>query len=154
MFTIIRMFDLRHVGTCPTCMRISFLAMIFCWTVTLVVLACDANAIPLTAMAIVLTLLWVAHIFRWAVLSTRTFQPQDNSRRLTLRFALALAGSAVISIAFPWEARADSGCGGWAGNSGCPPCSDYGNGACMRQNSSCGCYYCRSCGENCGNNVC
>lgn len=150
MSAIVRIFDIRQVGTCPTCMRISFLVMVFSWVNTAGVWLLSLNAASLVgAISILFTLLWMAHIVRRAVWSTRSYRPQDQSRRLAIRFALALAGSAAISVALPRSARADSGCGGWGGNSGCPPCSDYGRGECMRQNSGCGCYYCHSCGADC-----
>jgi hypothetical protein len=152
---IIRMFDIRHVGTCPTCMRISFGAMILSWVFTFGVLTVDfATAAFLFGISVLLTLLWLAHIVRRAVQSVLSDQSQIESRRLALRFGVSLAGAAVTSIAFPGRSRADSACGGWG--SSCEPCtSQYGSrGNCMRQNSSCGCYYCRSCGNGCGNNVC
>jgi hypothetical protein len=100
MLAIIRMLDIRHVGTCPRCMRISFLAMTSSWIFTLGLLALGFNATFLIAISIVLTLLWVAHVVRRTTRSTHSHQPQDNSRRLAFRLALALIGSAAISVAF------------------------------------------------------
>lgn len=153
--TAFRIFDIRHVGTCATCMRISFMTMLLSWVSVLASVAFDTKAtMQVSAGSVFFTLLWLAHILRYAARSTPSYDPQNKSRRLAIRFGVALISGAAISVAFPFQAHADSGCGGWAGNSGCEPCSNYGNARCMRQNASCGCYYCRSCGEDCGNNVC
>ncbi len=152
---IIRAFDIRHVGSCPTCMRISFLTMFLSWVSVLCALALDLKATTLiSAVSILLTLLWLTHVVRYAMRSTHSDQPQNKSRRLAIRLGTAAIGAAAMSVAFPLQARADSACGGWGGGSNCPPCSDYGYGPCMRQNAGCGCYYCRSCGNNCGETVC
>lgn len=152
---IIRMFDIRHVGTCPTCMRISFVTMFLSWICVIGTLAfADRATMLMSGVSVFLTLLWLTHVIRYAIRSTQSDQPQNQSRRLAIRLGTAVLGGAAVSVAFPFQARADSACGGWGGNSGCDPCSQYGNARCMRQNSSCGCYYCRSCGSDCGQNVC
>lgn len=147
--SIIRSFDLRHIGTCPTCMRISFLAMILSWLLAYVAITVDSNATVLIGIATVsLTLLWLAHITTRVMRSIPSNLPQDNSRRLAIRtLAKAAVGAALMSATFPWQAHADSGCGGWAGNSGCRSCN-----SCQRQTADCRCYSCRSCGNNCSGN--
>jgi hypothetical protein len=151
--TIIRAFDLRHIGTCPTCIRVSFWVMILSWLIVAIALILDLkNAAPvISVVASALTLLWLAHIIMRAINSVRPDRLDDPSRRLALgSFAVTAAkaaiGAVVMSAAvFPSQlARADSGCGGWAGNSGCVLCGD-----CYRQTANCQCYPCRSCGNNC-----
>jgi len=145
--SIIRTFNVRNIGTCATCMRISFLAMALSWLLVLAALTLDLNAkVLIYAVSIGLTLLWLAHIITRAARSMHPSGADDYSRRLAIRtFVKAAVGAAVVSgAAFPWQAHADSGCGGWSGNSGCSPCS-----ACQRQTSDCQCYSCRSCGSNC-----
>lgn len=156
LLILFRAFDIRHIGSCPTCLRVSFFTMVSSWLFLVASLSLGLAVPPLAdALPVLFSLLWLAHVVRRATLSVRHDQLRTNStRRVALRFALAVMGAAAVSVAFPWEARADSGCGGWAGNSGCEPCSNYGVARCMRQNSSCGCYYCRSCGSDCGDNVC
>lgn len=146
--TVMHMTDMRYVGTCPTCMRISFLLMILSWCCSLGLFSLGLYGMWLSFVAsLVFSMLWLLHIARRALLFTRHNRPADASRRLAMRYALALAGAAAVSLASPWQAKADSGCGGWAGNSGCEPCYSQfpNNGWCMRQTSDCGCYYCHSC---------
>lgn len=154
--TVIHMFDMRYIGTCPTCMRISFILMILLWCCLFAAFVLDLKGIWLVlAASAVFTPIWLVHIARRALLITKKQDdPSDASKRLALRLALAVVSAAGTSIAFPWQAKADSGCGGWAGNSGCEPCySQFGqNGWCMRQDGNCGCYYCHSCGANCPGN--
>lgn len=144
--SIARMFDVRLLGTCPTCMRISFLAMILSWAFVLGALLFDLNAQVLISVASIgLTLLWLAHIITRAKLSIPHDRPENHSRRLAIRtIANAAVGAAVMTVAFPWQAHAISGCGGWSGSS-CPnKCT-----SCERQNADCECYTCRSCGSTC-----
>lgn len=155
MLALVKMFDMRNVGTCPKCIRLSFLTMLlvcasacYLWTFGVI------GTLAFFGISIPFMCLWMAHVIRRASLSFRLHRQHDGSKRLALRLGLALMGSVATSIAFPWDARADSACGGWGGNSGCDSCDRYGVGRCMRQNSACGCYYCRSCGSDCGDNVC
>jgi uncharacterized membrane protein len=154
--TVTHIFDVRYIGTCPTCMRISFCSMILSWCCLLGNFALDPSEMWLSlAASVVFTLLWLLHITRRALLVTYYDKPSDPSRRLALRFALSVAGAAATSAAFPGQARADSACGGWGPGSDCEPCSNYGRGECMKQNAGCGCYYCHSCGADCPqDNVC
>lgn len=146
--TVFNVFDPRKLGTCPTCMRISFYLMV----VTLVALVFCTKDTPIWWFALsaasIFTATWLLHVVARVSRNVAADLPQP-SRREALRSigmtALKSAGAAaLISSAIPWQAKADSGCGGWAGNSGCTPC-----GPCQRQTSSCGCYSCRSCGNNC-----
>jgi hypothetical protein len=80
-----------------------------------------------------------------AIRFTSANQPESHPRRLAIRsFARAVAGAAVMSVAFPWQAHAQSACGGWSGGNGCRPCN-----RCQRQTNDCVCFDCRSCGPDC-----
>jgi hypothetical protein len=148
--SIVRTFDLRHVGECPTCMRISFMAMSLAALATIASSLLGLNTALFAMLAVGLALLWLAHIVTRAIRSARRHHQADPSRRLAIRtFAQVAVGAAAMS-AIPWGAHADSGCGGWAGNSGCRPCAS----SCQRQRNDCSCYSCRSCGNNCGNAAC
>lgn len=149
--SILRTFDLRSVGTCPTCMRISFFTMVTAWVA---VLAASFYYPPamlwLVSIAGLTTLLWLAHITartKWNYQNSTKSESVDRSRLVALRTvakaAVALAGMSAMMIS---PARADSGCGGWAGNSGCRPCP---GGSCYRQRTDCSCYPDRGCGDGC-----
>jgi hypothetical protein len=43
--SIVKTFDVRDIGKCPTCMRISFLAMLLSWLLVWVVFAMDLTRI-------------------------------------------------------------------------------------------------------------
>ncbi len=122
--TIIRSFDLRDIGECPTCIRISFIAMVVTWIALIFSTTFYPDSTPLIAfMSTLFTLLWSIHILVRSIRMSRSSEPEDNSRRLVMRtFALAVMSAIAIS-AFPRQARADSACGGWSGNSGCNPCA-------------------------------
>jgi hypothetical protein len=150
--SVIQTFNLRHVGVCPTCVRISFRVMILSWVIVLNALALNLYAHPMMILvpSCGLTLLWSAHVITRALRSMPMQRLGDPSRRLAIRaFVKAAAGAAVMSVAATSrQARADSGCGGWAGNSGC----GGPVGPCQRQTVDCRVYSCRSCGEGCTGN--
>lgn len=154
--TIWRSFDLKQVGMCPTCMRISFLAMSVSWVLAAGSIATDIPLLKVFTLftSSALTMLWFAHVFMRAERSSGLNQPEDRSRRVAIQaFARAVIGAAVMSTGalLPWQgAHADSGCGGWAGNSGCRNSC----GSCQRQDSNCNCHDCRSCGSNCDKGSC
>lgn len=147
--SIVGAFDLRRVGMCARCMRTAFIALAIAW---LCVLASWTGSLSVTtpfvfAVAALLTLLWASHVVARAF---REIANGPTSRRLALRgISSAVLGAVVVSVALipSKEARADSSCGGWSGNSGCKAC-----GACQRQTSDCRCYSCRSCGDKCTGN--
>jgi hypothetical protein len=127
-------------------MRISFATMIASW-----LLVCAAWRLwPASAMvasigALGLTAIWVAHIAARSTRVVRSELPENYSRRLAIRTAVAaLAGAALVSVVAT-KAHADglSNCGGWGGGpeSGCKPCPNN----CYRQNDECGCARCDSC---------
>ena len=152
-------FDLRHIGLCSICMRMSFKAALFAavfWLATLALLAPAAIQLITGLLTAVLACLWLAHVARRAHLKLIEQDQPDMHRRYALGRVLAvLAGAISVSVAFPRPAHALSGCGGWAGNSGCSRCADGSYvTACERQDEQCRCYFCRSCGNRCGNNVC
>lgn len=154
--SIIRSFDLRNIGTCPTCIRISFLSMAVFWVFVFVAYLVNLHAeLPLLVGSVVFTVLWLAHVFARGIRSIPTNQPESLSRRIAIRaFARAALGAVAVSVALiPSRASADSGCGGWAGNSGCQPLSGPW-ARCYRQRTDCSYYACRSCGNDCGSNVC
>jgi hypothetical protein len=147
-------FDLRHVGECPTCMRFSFLFMVAAWITLAVATTIEGDSVVVAGGGVLLfSTLWLTHVATRAVraaVPAKEPTSQVRSRRLALRtLAKAAVGAAALSAAMPWAAHADSGCGGWAGNSGCSRC-----GSCQRQTADCRCYSCRSCGNNCGNTAC
>lgn len=147
----LRMFDLRHVGVCPTCIRTSFVATVLSWLLVLSTFLLQLHATTLIIIAASsFTLLWLAHIFTRAIrFPNQTEQPRDASKRRvfgTIAKA-ALAAAMMSATVFPRTARADSGCGGWAGNSGCNPCVNN----CFRQDVNCNCYACHSCCQGGGN---
>jgi hypothetical protein len=151
--SVIRSFDLRHVGTCRKCMRISFLAMTMSWVLLFGGLwLCPNAAIVVSIGAVSLTAVWAAHVVARSMRSVRAELPKDYSRRLAIRTAvMAAAGATVVSVVSS-RAYADgvSGCGGWGGGpeSGCSPCPSN----CYRQNDECGCVPCASCcqgGQEC-----
>jgi hypothetical protein len=155
LWYIIRAFDLRHVGQCPTCMRISFGLMALSWTLVFTAAAMDLSALPMTVGSAGLTFVWLAHIMTRSIQSVVARTTFSDSRRKTLKaLAKGILAAALVS-AFPLPAHALSGCGGWAGNSGCSGCRDgTGVTSCERQDNDCTCYFCRSCGNGCGENVC
>jgi hypothetical protein len=148
---IIRILNTSRLGTCPTCTRIAFLAATFSWSLPLIASIFGREGVLFILVAPVgLTLLWIAHVIMAARRSAHSNLPENLSRRLAMwTFAKSIISAAAIS-ALPIAARADSGCGGWAGNSGCSPCPDYMR-HCYRQDSNCMCYACRSCGDDCPN---
>jgi hypothetical protein len=153
---IMRSFDLRHVGTCPTCMRISFVSMILSWLLLYVAVVSDLNAmLPIAIGSAGLTFVWLAHVTVRPIQSMLADQPHSKARRGALKTLAKGVLAATLVSAFPWQAYALSGCGGWAGNSGCRRCKDGTIVTrCERQDSDCTCYRCRSCGNDCGNYVC
>jgi hypothetical protein len=153
---IVRSFDLRHVGTCPTCMRISFVSMILSWLLAYAALMSGWSALlPIALASGALTLVWLAHVTVRPIQAMLADQPHSGARRGALRTLAKGVLAATLVSAFPWQAYALSGCGGWAGNSGCRRCKDGRVvTGCMRQDNDCTCYTCRSCGNNCGTYVC
>ena len=96
--TIIRSFDLRHVGTCPTCMRISFGSMITAWAVLLVGYSLSSSVfLSVTVAAIILTILWFAHIFAFSkryVFSKKEYNPKRRNL-LKIFIKASIAGAAL-----------------------------------------------------------
>lgn len=148
LFSVLRTFNLRQLGSCAFCMRVSFQAMAAAWAAaaTATVMDLDWVCYPSMIAAVLLSALWLAHIVGRAVRSSIN-APEDNERRIAIRRILkAIGTAATISVAIPRNAHADSGCGGWAGNSGC----SRGCSPCARQRADCSCTgNDRSCGQNC-----
>lgn len=152
----IRILNFRNLGTCPKCIRIAFLVMVFSWLVVAIALSLHSKATASVWIAVLasgFTILWLAHVATWAMRSHRLSHPADPSRRLAMgALGRAVLGAAIMSSTaiFPRQAQAYSGCGGWAGNSGC-----ISVGHCFRQDSDCRPIGpCRSCGDDCGDEVC
>lgn len=147
LFSVLRTFDMRQVGACSFCMRVSFQAMTIAWIAVAAALSfhLDWWLLPLI-LAALLSALWLAHIVGRAIRSSADI-PDDRGRRAAIGGMLkAIGAAAAISVAFPRGAHADSGCGGWAGNSGC----SSGCGRCQRQRANCSCTGSdRSCGQGC-----
>jgi hypothetical protein len=152
--SVLRSFDLRYVGTCRKCMRISFAAMTLSWVAfCAAVWVGPAASAAAAALCVALTALWIAHIAARSTRVVRSQLPTDYSRRLALHAAVtAIAGAAAVSV-LSQRAFADgdmSACGGWNGGpeSGCKPCPSN----CYRQSAECGCVPCASCcqgGQEC-----
>lgn len=145
---VIRAFDLRRVGSCAKCIKISFILMLSLWVLVVSQFSFGSGMKVTVAGAVIFSALWLSHVFGRAIRMTNNDVHGIESRRRALRkFASAAAGAIVTSlaIAIP-SAYADSGCGGWAGNSGCPS----GCSSCQRQRSDCSCTGSdRSCGDGC-----
>jgi len=143
---VMRSFDLRHVGTCGTCMRISFAAMSASWVLLGGAFWLWPDTVAVASIGpIALTAIWIAHIAARSSRVVCSELPESYSRRLAIRTAImATAGAAAMSVVST-KARADglSPCGGWGGGaeSGCKPCPNN----CYRQNDECGCARCDSC---------
>lgn len=145
IYSLVRTFDVRLLGTCAKCARISFGVSAASWILLSLAALAGLHINMLFFLgSIVLTALWIGHILARAVRAT---PPQFESRRAALtRFALAIGGAAVTSLLLSIPAHADSGCGGWAGNSGCDPCPE---GNCYRQRTDCSCWKDTGCGSHC-----
>lgn len=147
LLSVLRAFDLRQLGNCPFCMRVSFQAMAAAWITATTAIALHLDWWHLSMiLAALLSAVWLAHIVGRAIRSSIDV-PDDQGRRVAIgRMLKAIGAAAAISVAFPRSAHADSGCGGWAGNSGCP----RGCLPCQRQRSDCSCTgNDRSCGQTC-----
>lgn len=156
LLTFIRSFDLRHVGRCPTCMRISFASMVLSWLIVFAAQSLDSSAVlPIALVSLGLTLVWLAHVTTRPIQSMLADVPHSRTRRQALKaLAKGVLAAAMVS-AVPVNAYALSGCGGWTGNSGCRRCKDGSRVTrCERQDNDCTCYFCRSCGNGCGNRPC
>ena len=147
---LLRTIDLRRVGTCQTCMRISFIMMLASWAISLAATSANLKVSQfICGISIVFTLLWLSHVFTRARRSIYFDGNHDGTRRAALRtFGKAVLGAAVTSasLLMSEKARADSGCGGWSGGGGC----SHGCGRCQRQDSNCNCSSNdRGCGDGC-----
>ena len=151
--SVIRSFDLRHLGMCRRCMRISFAAMAVSWLLFGGALwLYPAAALFAAAAPVALTAVWIGHIVARSTRSVRSELPRNYSRRLAIRTAvMAVAAAAATSVASN-KAHADglSPCGGWGGGpeSGCRRCPNN----CYRQNDECSCVRCATCcggGQEC-----
>jgi hypothetical protein len=153
LHAFVRIFDLSLLGGCPRCIRISGQTAALSWVGLAGIVAAGFEAICLYSSLVIacgLTALWFAHLIVRSVRNVRPDEVAMTSRRRAIRaFVSTLIGTAAMSI-LPETALADSGCGGWAGNSGCPPCPYPRN--CHRQTPSCQCYPCSSCGSGCPGN--
>jgi hypothetical protein len=138
-------------------MRISFVSMVLSWALLSMALTSDWNALlPIAVASGALTLVWLAHVTVRPIQSMLADRPHNDARRGALKTLAKGVLAATLVSAFPWQAYALSGCGGWAGNSGCRLCSNdrLPPHRCERQDNNCRCYWCRSCGNDCGNQVC
>lgn len=145
--SVFGIFDTKKIGSCPTCMRMSFALMVISWLVLFFTFEKNLDEKPISlALSISLTILWLTHLLVRVkmVILANSDQLNNQERRVVIgSFAKAIVGAVLLS-ALPPKIYADSGCGGWAGNSGCLPCT-----RCQRQDSNCNCYECQSCGDNC-----
>jgi hypothetical protein len=147
-------FDLRRIGTCPKCMRVSFAFLLAGWCAFFALSGLSDGGMPwaILVIAVIFTLLWASHVVARAYRDASAQSATDAGRRVVFgTFARAIVGAALVSAALlpSQNARADSGCGGWAGGNGCSPCT-----SCQRQTSGCSCYDCKSCGSNCSSGDC
>lgn len=97
---IASMLDLRNLGVCPLCMRLSFLGMILSWLLLLGTMTLDADATAMVGTAsVVLTFFWLAHISTRAIRSLPPKQIEIGARRVALRaFGRAIVGAATVSV--------------------------------------------------------
>jgi hypothetical protein len=155
--TVVRSFDLRHVGTCWRCMRISFATLTVSWVLLFGALWLWPDvAIFASIGPIGLTAVWIAHVVAHSARAVRSEPPENYSRRLAIRTAvMAVAGAAAVSV-MSRKAHADglSPCGGFSGQgpeSGCRPCPNN----CYRQSAEdCSCFPCDSCCNRGGESGC
>jgi hypothetical protein len=106
---VVKTFDLRHLGACPTCMRISFLAMIGSWLLLLVAGPVSLSVYTIAGLAIFLTCLWLAHISFRALRTLSHMHVAFNGSQASIQsFSRALAASAKLSMRLDIDM---SGCG-------------------------------------------
>lgn len=155
--SVIRSFDLRHVGTCWRCMRISFVTMTVSWVLLFGALWLYPHAAMFASIGpISLTAVWIAHVVAQSARFVRSELPENYSRRLAIRTAVAaVAGAAVVSVmSSKAHAQGLSPCGGFRGGgseSGCRPCPNN----CYRQSAEdCSCLPCDSCCQRGGESGC
>ena len=156
---------LRRIGTCPKCMRESFLAAAASWVACLAAGLAGAGFgtyLPLAAGSIVaglLTLLWLVHLVVFAVRALPGSGGAPDSvapvagatmhrRAFVLRFASVVLGAAMATglgrragHAAPWYQCGGAFCGGNA----CCPASHP-----MLNHCDCRCYQSSSDFNNCG----
>ena len=93
--------NFRGLGTCPKCIRISFLVMVLSWMLVAIALSLHSNAAASVGIAVLasgFTILWLAHIATWAMRSHRLSHPADPSRRLAMgALGRAVLGAAIMS---------------------------------------------------------
>jgi membrane-bound metal-dependent hydrolase YbcI (DUF457 family) len=160
--TLVSILDLKKVGACPACMRISFVLMAISWLSLF--LSFEYSLEPKLAFLVLasgLTVLWLIHVIRRIMIVIKTHPehyPINKERRTAIGNITKVALGAVLLSALPQRVFASSGCGGWAGNSGCgtPPASiGVFPIGCYRQENNCNWTGpCNSCGSNCSSNAC
>ena len=138
-----RLAFLYRIGSCPKCMRESFLAMVMAWTVCALSLIFGSFfnfgilSIASLALAGGLTALWLTHLLTYSVRTAGmpnqsmpgTAPLQSTTRRSVLgRFGRALAAVA-LSTALPTFALADNPCPGQL-TCGFTQCSSNGTTCC------------------------
>jgi hypothetical protein len=132
-----------RLGTCGRCLRKAFVASGATWGLALSVMLFGSEystgLVALLVAAIILTLLWIAHLIAFA---RRTTMRSDSRHGLPVPsfvFAQAMMTAASASVKIR---PLDSDCGGFNGE-----CDD----PCMRQTAPGieNCEYCHSCGEDC-----
>lgn len=118
---IISALGVRKLGSCPICMRISFLAMVISWLALTGAMAFSSNAaLFVVPVPLGLTLLWLGHVWARAMRCLPPLQPENESRRQMLRvLGRSVAGAAALSIGALSAAQAEEQyrCG--------QPCSRY-----------------------------
>jgi hypothetical protein len=149
-----------NLGNCVTCIRKAFQAAAAGWCLTLLFAIVGwSQLLPLSLVsAIALTTLWVAHLIIHARKVSGLAKRRDVihstvgvSRRGTLSlFTRTVIVGAVLS-ATPAFAQQCTGGTGSCEQDGCPECTRpcYVRGSTIN-----GCISCRSCGSNCGDNIC
>lgn len=106
---------ISQIGRCPYCMRKAFILMIGSWATLLIASAASAPVIALTALsalAIITSALWSAHILGFAVRASLPNSAEKRShlsRRQMFGKLAKVAGGIALATAIPQLAHA-SGC--------------------------------------------
>ncbi len=142
---------LAHLGHCPRCMRMSFVASATAWVLLIVAYATASSIITTLAalVAISLTILWVSHVivFAWKA-TTSAYAPAKSGNRTqripslsrrefvpiflrTLTFAVVITTypNAITSV-FGQDQGPCDGCSRYKGTNTCWTC-------CRCQNTNC-----------------
>lgn len=137
----------QKLGSCRVCTAKAFWASAGAWFLAFFMWP---ETKEIFAFAGILTVLWALHIFFYALKATRAEKQKTElgdsaSRRDVLHF-IKVAGLATAGSIMPLQAFAMGSCGSCGAGR-----TDY---HCFRDGYDGNCYRCRSCGNDCGDDVC